>query len=96
MKVFNDHWMVMKVPPVNAGAATIIAMNSMDMMNMVDPARADSRLRTPMPLLDRYMANRNMTRQISCMTVVSILLALLSWNSAQLAAITVELGFWEI
>ena len=85
-----------KAPVVRAGAATIITINSMDIMNMADPARVDKRLSTLIPLLDRYIANRKITRQISCITVVFMPLALLSWNKAQLAAITVELGFCEI
>ena len=73
-----------------------MAMNSMDIMNMAEPASVASLFNTPIPLPDRYMANRKMTRHRICITVVFMPLALLSWNKAQLAAITVELGFCEI
>ena len=65
-------------------------------MNIAEPAKVERRFSTAIPLLDRYIAKRKITRQISCITVVFISLARLSWNKAQLAAITVELGFWEI
>ena len=73
-----------------------MTMNSMDMMNMAEPANVASLFSTPIPLPDRYMANRKMTRHRICITEVSMLLALFVLEQAQLAAITVELGFWEI
>ena len=92
----GDQSMAKKAPSVRAGAATIMTMNSMDMMNMAEPANVASLFSTPIPLPDRYMANRKMTRHRICITVVFMPLALLSWNRAQLAAITVEFGFWDI
>ena len=77
-KVLRDQSMFSRLASVIKGAATIITTNSMDMINMAEPASVASCFNRLTPLPARYIAIRKITRQISCSTVVFMSLARLS------------------
>ena len=78
IKVLTDQSISRSPWSVIKGAPSIMTTNSMDMINMAEPARVDSCLSMFTPLPARYMAKRKITRQTSCSTVVFMSLARLS------------------